>query len=68
MVAAFFCPYQKFSTRPELIRNAQDFQLVSLETCPPPLKGIKAEVVTLGYSPYVLMTMTGKGEKTEGEL
>lgn len=53
-ILAFICPYQQFSSTPVIIRNAGDFTLAAFETCPPPLKGIKTTITTIGYPPYVL--------------
>lgn len=56
LITAFMCPYQDFSSKPEMVKFANGFNFERLETCPPPLKGIKATVVTIGYPPYVLLT------------
>lgn len=51
----FICPYQDFSTKPVIIRHSHDLNIDALVSCPPPLKDKKANIVTIGYPPYVLI-------------
>lgn len=54
-IMSFFCPYQDLSTIPMMIKHKYDLNFDYFNGCPSPLKGKRANVVTLGYPPYVLI-------------
>lgn len=48
------CPYQMFSNKPVLLRKMGDVLRTLSKPCPPPLKGKKASITTVGNTPFVL--------------
>lgn len=48
------CPYHSVSNKPVIVRTREDVNKEMATICPPPLKGKRATVSTIGSNPYVL--------------
>lgn len=49
------CPYREISQKPVLVRKIEDVAEVESDICPPPLKGRRAYISTIGANPYILV-------------